>query len=160
MIARLVLAGVAAAALSAGPANAQFVQKRVVSSAAARQMVAACEALAARNNWKLVVAVIDDGGHLLHLHKMDGAPIRSIDYAQRKARTALLQQAPSKVVADRLAEGQQMLLATGLLPIQGGLPIMADGVVAGAIGASGATAQQDEQCVQAGIDAATKAPAR
>jgi glc operon protein GlcG len=155
MIARVaVSAALAASVAAAGPASAQFVQKRVVSSAAAKQMISACEALATRNNWKMVIAVLDDGGNLLSLHRMEGAPLRSVEYSQRKARTALMQKAPSKAVADALTGGAQYVLATGLFPVQGGLPIMADGEVAGAIGASGGTAPQDEQCVQAGIDAA------
>ena len=157
MIARILASAALAAGLAAsaapGAANAQFVQKPTVTSEAAKQMALACEAFAAKNGWKMVVAVLDSTGNLLHFHRMQDAPLRSIDYAQRKAMAALRQDAPSKTLADRMAKGENVLLATGMLPLQGGLPIRSGGVLAGAIGASGATAAQDEQCVQVGIDA-------
>jgi len=146
--------GVAAVALAA----AQSVVKHSLSSAAAKKAVAACEALALRNGWTETIAVVDEAGNQLNFLKMDGAALNTIDFALGKARTALRVQAPSTDLLDRLAKGQSQVLAWGLLPGKGGLPIQVGGETIGAIGVSGSGSDSDELCARAGVEAALKAP--
>jgi glc operon protein GlcG len=133
---------------------AQFLQKNTLSLAAAKKMAAAAEAEAARNKWTMVIAVVDDGGHLIYLEHMDDAQIGSIEVAQGKARTAVRFRRPSKVFEDALGANHLGVVTLGdITAIRGGLPIMVDGKTAGAIGVSGGAAEQDEQCAEAGVAA-------
>jgi glc operon protein GlcG len=118
-----------------------------------RRISAAAEAEAARNNWNVVIAILDDGGHLLHLVRMDGATPANAEIAVGKARTAAVTRRPSKMWEDRIAAGRVSMLGMPVLPVQGGLPIVVDGVCVGGIGASGVQSHEDEQICQAGIDA-------
>lgn len=118
-----------------------------------RQMSAAAEAEARRNSWNVAIAILDDGGHLLHLVRMDGATPANAEIAVRKARTSALTRRPSKMWEERVASGRLSMLKMPVLPVQGGLPIIVEGTCVGGIGASGVQSHEDERIVQAGIDA-------
>jgi glc operon protein GlcG len=121
-----------------------------------RKMSAAAEAEAKRNDWNVAIAILDDGGHLLHLVRMDGATPANAAIAVEKARTAATTRRPSKMWEERVAGGRLSMLKMPVLPVQGGLPIIAEGCCVGGIGASGVASHEDEQIVQAGIDALLK----
>ena len=121
-----------------------------------RKMSAAAEAEARRNKWNVVIAILDDGGHLLHLIRMDGATPANAAIAVEKARTAATTRRSSKMWEERVAGGRLSMLKMPVLPVQGGLPIMVEGSCVGAIAASGVQSHEDEQIVQAGIDALLK----
>jgi uncharacterized protein GlcG (DUF336 family) len=146
--------GMALSIAFANSASAQFVEKKNVSLALAKKMAAASEAEAAKNNWTMVFVIVDDGGNLVYLGRMDGTQIGSIEVAQGKARTALNFKRPTKALQDTIDMGQPHVITLDhITAVQGGLPILLDGKVIGAIGASGGTSAQDEQCAQAGLNA-------
>jgi glc operon protein GlcG len=118
-----------------------------------RKISAAAEAEAAKNKWLVSIAIMDDGGHLLHLVRMDCSTPAHAEIAVLKARTAALTRRPSKMWEDRVASGRLVLLKMPMLPVQGGLPIVAEGVCVGGIGVSGVQSHEDEQICQAGINA-------
>ena len=139
---------------AAGTASAQFVEKKTVSLALAKKMAAAAEAEATKNNWSMVITVVDDGGNIVYLGRMDGAQLGSIEVSEGKAHTALAFRRPSKAFQDLVDQNQPHLTTLPhVTAVQGGLPIMLDGKVVGAIGVSGGSSAQDEQCAQAGINA-------
>ena len=141
-------------AIAAPPAAAQLVDKKGVSLAAAKKMAAAAEAEAAKNNWTMVTAVVDEGGHLIYLSRMDGTQVGSVEIAIQKARSAALFKRPTKVFEDAVAGGRNAILGlAGAVPIEGGLPLMVGGGAIGAVGVSGGTAQQDGVVAKAGVDA-------
>ena len=122
----------------------------------AKKTVAAALAEARANNWLMAAAVVDTGGLLVYFEKIDGTQNGSVAVAQAKARSAALFQRPTKAFQDSLAsggEGLRVLALEGAVPIDGGLPLLVGGQIAGAIGLSGATSAQDGQCAQAGVDA-------
>ena len=121
-----------------------------------RGISAAAEVEATKNKWNVAIAIVDDGGHLLHLVRMDGATPANAEIAVQKARTSALTRRPSKAWEDRVAAGRLVMLKMPVLPVQGGLPILADGVCVGGIGASGVQSHEDEQICQAGIDVLSK----
>jgi uncharacterized protein GlcG (DUF336 family) len=118
-----------------------------------RKISAAAEAEALKNKWNVCIAILDDGGHLLHLVRMDGATPANAEIAVMKAHTAAVTRRPSKAWEDRVAAGRLVMIKMPVLPVQGGLPIMAQGTCIGGIGASGVQSDEDEQICQAGIDA-------
>src|ERR1700674_1641516 len=135
-------------------ASAQLVEKKTVSLAAAKKMAAAAEVEAIKNNWTMVISVLDEGGNLLYLERMDGTQLGSIEVSQGKARTALQFKRPSKAFQDLIDKDQAHLITLGhITGGQGGLPILAEGKVVGSVGVSGGTSAQDEQVAQAGINA-------
>jgi uncharacterized protein GlcG (DUF336 family) len=118
---------------------------------------AAAEAEARKNNWIVAIAILDDGGHLLHFARMDGATPANAAIAVDKARTAAISRRSSGKWEQLIKDGRTgMLNMPGILPVQGGVPIVADGTCIGAVGVSGVQSQQDEQIAQAGIDALLK----
>lgn len=124
---------------------------------AAKQIAAAAEAEARKNNWNVVIAILDDGGNLVFLQRMDEVQIASIEVAQAKARSAIGFKRPSKSFEDAVAQGRQGILRLPqALPIEGGIPLSAEGRIIGAIGVSGVTSQQDGQIAAAGVAAAAK----
>ena len=141
------------AALSVN-ANAQLADKKVLTLEAAKKIAAAAEAEARKNNWNVVIAVVDDGGHLLYLQRIDGTQTGSIDVAIGKARTAAAFKRPTKVF-DELVKTRPSITSispTAVL-LEGGIPVVAGGQVVGAVGVSGVTSQQDAQVAEAGIAA-------
>ncbi len=111
---------------------------------------------AAANQWTMAVAVVDPHGDLVYFEKMDGTPLGSTMVCQDKARSAARFKRPTKVFQDMLAsggEGLRVLGINGAVPVEGGVPILRDGKVVGAVGLSGGTSPQDGQCAQVGIAA-------
>jgi uncharacterized protein GlcG (DUF336 family) len=146
------------ALLGAGTASAQMMEKKALTLAAAKRIAAAAEQTAAQNNWTVVVVIVDEGGHLMYLSRIDGTQYGSIDVAIRKARTASAFKRPTKVFEDAIAGGRTALLGLdAALPLEGGLPLVLDGKVIGAIGVSGVTSQQDGMVAKAGADAVAEA---
>jgi glc operon protein GlcG len=141
--------------ISMVPARAQTLPaKRVLTLEAARRVAAAAEVEARRNNWNVVIAVVDDGGHLVLRHRIDDAKLVAIDIAIRKARTAVFFQGPTKALEEEVTRGRTALLPIdGFMPIEGGIPLAVDGKVVGAVGVSGVTGAQDAQCAAAGVAA-------
>jgi len=118
-----------------------------------RRITAACEAEAKRNNWNVAIAILDDGGHVLLLTRMDGAAPVTAEIAVQKGRGAAVSRRSSKVAEDRIAAGRIALLRMPPLPVQGGLPILHDGQCVGGIGVSGVQSHEDEQVCNAGLAA-------
>ncbi len=128
--------------------------KPVLTLAAAQRMAAAARAEAQKNGWNMVIAIVDDGANLLYLERMDHALLGSVTVAQEKAKTAARFKRSTKVFEDAIAGGRAVLMSLpGALPIEGGLPILVDGHVIGAIGASGATSAEDGRVAAAGLAA-------
>lgn len=119
----------------------------------ARCMAAAAEAEAIARNWTVSIAVCDAGGHALWLQRMDGAPLMSAAVAPEKARTCVLSGKPSKVFEDMVNNGRFAALALPVVPLEGGEPVVVDGVVIGAVGVSGVKAGEDAQVARAGVAA-------
>jgi uncharacterized protein GlcG (DUF336 family) len=122
----------------------------------AQKVCAAAREEALRNGWRMVVAVMDAGGHLVLLERMDNAQFGSVQVAQDKARSAVAFRRPTRAFHDMVAaggEGVRMLAMNGAVPIDGGLPILVGGAVIGGIGLSGGTSAQDGQVAQAGLAA-------
>jgi glc operon protein GlcG len=118
-----------------------------------KKMIAACEADARRNKWEVVIAILDDGGHLLMLERMDGATPANAEIAVQKGRSAAISRRSTKIWEDRIKDGRLSMLKMPVLPVQGGIPIMYQGECAGGIGVSGVQSHEDEQIAQAGADA-------
>lgn len=122
----------------------------------ARKAAAPAIAEARRNGWTVAVAIVDNGGNLVYFEKMDSTQIASSEIALDKARSAALFKRPTKALQDMLAaggEGLRVLRLSGAVPVDGGLPLLINGQIVGAIGVSGATSAQDGQCAQAGANA-------
>jgi len=122
----------------------------------AKKAAAPAVAEAAKNNWTMAVAIVDPSGTLIYYEKMDGTQNGSAHIAIEKARTAALFKRPTKVIQDAIAaggEGLRFLRLEGATPIEGGIPLVMDGKIVGAIGVSGGGSAQDGQCAKAGADA-------
>ena len=122
----------------------------------AKKVAAPAVAEATKNNWAMAVAIVDPSGNLVYYEKMDNTQIGSANVAIEKARSAALFKRPTKTYQDALAaggDGMRILRLQGAVPIEGGIPILVEGKIAGAIGVSGGTAPQDGQCAKAGADA-------
>lgn len=134
-------------------ASAQLADKKVLTLDGAKKVAAAAEAEARKNNWNVVIVVVDDGGNLIYLQRIDGTQTGSIDVAIQKARTSQAFKRPTKVFEDAIAGGRTALIALhGALPLEGGLPIVVDGQLVGAIGVSGVKSTEDGQIAKAGVD--------
>ena len=119
-----------------------------------KKMSSAAEAEARKNSWNVCVAILDDGGHLLHLIRMDGATPANSHIAIEKGRTAAVSRRSTANWEERIKAGRNSILRMpGITPIQGGLPIVVDGQCVGAVGVSGVQSHEDEQIAKAGIDA-------
>lgn len=134
----------------------QLSTKKALNLEAAKKIAAAAEAEARKNNWNVVICIVDDGANLIYLQKMDGTQVGSVDIAQMKARTAIKMKRPSKALEDAVAGGRNAVLKLpDVLPVEGGLPLMAGTEFIGAIGVSGVTSQQDGQIAAAGVAVAS-----
>ena len=132
----------------------QLSTKKSLNLAVTKVIVAAAEKEALKNGWTMFITVIDDGGTMLALERMDEAQVGSLDVAIGKAQTSLKFKRPSKVFDDLISSGKNSLLGLpGVTPIEGGFPLLADGKVIGAIGVSGGSSAQDAQVAQAGVAA-------
>lgn len=124
-----------------------------VSLALAQRIAAAAEHEARANHWPMVIAVVDSGGNLVLLHKMDDAQLGSVAVAHAKAASAVKFKRPTRVFEDALAGGGlalRLLATEGACPLEGGLPLLVDGRLIGAIGVSGMQSTQDAQVAAAG----------
>ena len=123
----------------------------------AKGIMAAAEAEAKKNNWTVVIAIVDTHGLLVMLQRMDNTQTASVTVAIEKARTAAMFKRPSKALEDAVAGGRVAVLGLpGATPIEGGLPLMLDGKIIGAIGVSGMASPQDGQVAKAGVEAVGK----
>lgn len=127
--------------------------KTVLTAADAAIILTACKAEAAKNNWAVSIAVVDESGYLLHLERGDGAPFQSPEIARRKAFTASVGKQPTKVFEDMVKDRPAIALMPDRLPIQGGVPIIYNGECVGGIGVSGVKSPEDEVVAIAGRDA-------
>jgi uncharacterized protein GlcG (DUF336 family) len=119
-----------------------------------KKISSAAEAEAKKNSWNVCIAILDDGGHLLHLVRMDGATPANSRIAIEKGRTAAESRRSTANWEERIKAGRNSILRMpGVTPIQGGLPIVVDGQCVGAVGVSGVQSHEDEQIAKAGIDA-------
>ena len=137
----------------ATPAAAQLRTTKVITLDGAKNIVAAAEAEAKKNGWNMAYAIVDVSGELILFHKGDGARPSNAEFALRKARTSARYQRDSRLLDSAVTAGRIAYLATDALPIQGGVAVVVDGQVIGAVGVSGGTSQQDEQVAKAGIAA-------
>ena len=120
----------------------------------AKRIAAAAEAEALRNEWRVVVAVVDDGGHLLYLQRSHDTQFGSVETAICKAHAAVAFQRPTKASEDAVLSGRLIHLALpGVIPAEGGVPLLRDGHIIGGLGISGVRSFQDGQIAQAGVNA-------
>jgi glc operon protein GlcG len=117
------------------------------------KMMAACTAEAKKNNWKVSIAIVDDGGRMWQLHRLEGAGAVTAEVAVGKAKTAAMMGRPSKMMEDRVKERPAFVTFPGILAIQGGVPVLSGGECVGAVGVSGVQSHEDEQVANAGIAA-------
>ncbi|MCI0369897.1 MAG: heme-binding protein [candidate division NC10 bacterium] len=144
-----------------GMGHAQVVTKKALTLSAARTIAAAAEAEAKKKNAKVVIAIVDDGGNLLLLERLDDTQVASVEVGIGKARTAAIFRRPSKVFEDQIRDGRIAALAlAGATPLQGGIPILFEGMFIGAIGVSGETPALDEEIAKAGAEAAKSLEAK
>ncbi|MGA3156613.1 MAG: heme-binding protein [Steroidobacteraceae bacterium] len=131
--------------------------KKSLTLAEARQIAAAAEAEATKNQWNVTIAVLDEGGHLLYLERMDDAPLAGVVVAQEKARTSVLFRRPTKSIEESILGGRLVMLALpGATPIEGGLPLLNGDRLVGGIGVSGVQSAQDAQIARAGVEVAAR----
>jgi glc operon protein GlcG len=147
-------ASAALVVIAAGPVSSQTLDKKVLSLGATMRIAAAAEASAREKGVGVVIAVVDDGGHLILLHRLDDTQVASVNVGIGKARTAAIYRRPSKDFEDQIRAGRVAALALAdSTPLQGGVPIRLDGKVIGAVGVSGDTPQVDEAIAIAGASA-------
>jgi uncharacterized protein GlcG (DUF336 family) len=123
------------------------------------KIMAAALAEAKRNQWIVAIAILDDGGHLLHFARVDGATPANAAIAVEKGRTAAISRRTSGSWQERIKTRPEMLKMPGILPVQGGVPILVDGGCVGGVGVSGVQSHEDEQIANAGIAALATKPA-
>ncbi len=150
MIRTMVLATMAVA-ITAATAQGQLIEKIALTLNGARTIAAAAEAKAKDEGARVVIAVVDEGGNLLLLQRLDDTQVASVNVGIDKARTAAIYRRPSRVFEEQVKNGRVSALALhGAVALQGGVPITVNGRVIGAIGVSGETPQQDEDIAMAG----------
>ena len=135
--------------------------KKGLTLADVKAIAAAAEAEAQKNGWTVSIAIVDDGGNLLYLQRLDDAPVGSVAVSQEKAHTAFLFKRPTKAFQDGVAAGGaglRVLTLRNANAVEGGLPLVVDGKIIGAIGVSGGTPDQDGSVAKVGADALAKTP--
>jgi glc operon protein GlcG len=148
------LLALSAAADPAAPEAPLTLPKRSLSLAAARRIIAAAEEAARARGVGVVTVVVDEAGHVIQLSRMDAAQVASVEVGIGKARTAAIYRRPSRVFEEQIRSGRVAALAlAGATPLQGGVPVLVEGAVVGAVGVSGDTPQVDEEIAIAGADA-------
>jgi uncharacterized protein GlcG (DUF336 family) len=131
--------------------------KPVLTLEDAKRIAAAAEAEALRNNWRVVIAIVDDGGHLLYLQRSHNTQFGSVETAIAKAYHAIAFQRASKTSEDAVLSGRLIHLALpNVIPAEGGVPLHIDGVVVGGLGISGVRSSEDGQVAAAGLAALTE----
>ena len=136
---------------------AQIAERKTLTLEGAKKIAAAAAAQAAKQKIPVVIAILDDGGHLIYLERLDSTQIGSIDVAIAKARTAVYYKRPSKAFEDRISSGGTPALALlNSMPLEGGEPIFSGDQLLGAIGVSGGTSEEDGQIARAGLPALGK----
>ncbi len=150
---------VAALFLSAAPSSAQQTPPPYgapITLDVAKKIMSAAEAEANKNSWQVVITIIDSGGHMVMMQRFDNTQLASISASEGKAQTSLAFKLPSKALEDAIAAGgagTRLLALKNIAPFEGGLPIVIDGKIIGAIGVSGALSGQDAQIARAGLAA-------
>jgi len=129
--------------------------KKTLSLEAARVVLAAAEAQAVRNNWRVAIAVVDEGGHTIALVRLDGTQWSSIQTAVEKARAAVAWKRPTRLLEESVNQGRAAFvsISQGMALLQGGVPIDVEGTIIGAVGVSGVKASDDEVIALAGVNA-------
>lgn len=129
--------------------------RKALTLESARVALSACEAEAVRNQWKVVIAVVDDGGHPILVARLDGTQWSSVETAIGKARTAVAFKRPTRLLEEMVNNGRTAFLSIpgAMVMLQGGVPIEIEGVIVGAVGVSGVKASDDEAIAMAGVNA-------
>ena len=149
----------AALAQTPAPAPAPLLYGAPISLDQAKKALFAAEVEARKNNWNVAIVVVDSGGNMVAMQRLDGTQLASIEIAKGKAVTANNYRRPSKALEDAVAgggAGLRTLAIPGVMPLEGGVLVMADGKIIGAVGVSGVLSSQDAQVARAGADAAVK----
>jgi uncharacterized protein GlcG (DUF336 family) len=143
----------AAASTAQAPAPPEYGAPITIEQA--KKIMAGAEAEATKNKWPVVITILDSGGNVVMVHRLDNAQWGSVDIAKEKARASVALRRPTKALQDLIAQGgaNLRLLNIGYSVLEGGIPIVVGGKIVGGIGVSGVTSQQDAQIAQAGIDA-------
>lgn len=153
----IALATFAALFCSAAAPAAELATKKSLTLEVARQIAAAAENFAAKNKFTMVITIVDDGANVIYLERMDETQIGSVEVAIEKAKSAVNYKRPTKAFEDAVAGGRNgVLKLPGALPVEGGIPLMVDGKLIGAIGVSGGTSAQDGQTATAAVEAFPK----
>ena len=158
----IMILGVLCLALVPRSAHAQMANPygAAIGVDAARKLADAAIAEGKKNGWTVAAAIVDIAGDLVFFERMDNTQAASVIVAQDKARSAVRFKRPTKALEDALVGGRQAILGLpGAVPLEGGIPIVIDGKIVGAIGVSGGTSPQDGVCAQAALDTLGKAPA-
>jgi len=133
-----------------------MISKTVLTLDDAKRIAAAAEGEARLNNWKVTIAIVDDGGHLLYLQRSHDTQFGSVETAIQKAHAAVAFQRPTKASEDAVTNGRLIHLALpGVIPVEGGVPLILEGQIVGGLGISGVRSSQDGQIAQAGAKALT-----
>jgi len=140
--------------------SAQLLNKKALSLDAAKKISAAAEDFARKKQWIVAVAILDEGANLLYFQRMDGVQLGSIEVSMRKAESAIKFKRPSKAFSDNVATRPQVMALPGALAFEGGLPIVHQGEIVGAIGISGMTSEQDGEVARAALEAWAKSLAQ
>jgi uncharacterized protein GlcG (DUF336 family) len=128
-------------------------EKKILSLEDVKRVAAAAEAEARRNDWNVVIAIVDDGGHLMYLQR-EKVQLGSVEVAITKAKVAVMFRRPTRFWEETVSSGRLGYLAMpGMLPLEGGVPLIHEGEIVGAIGISGVKSSEDGQIAQAGADA-------